>query len=231
MERWINSQHKQRFTRVLCATLAILLASIIPAYAEKGIANVYHCRENEEMKIALTFDDGPHPILTPKILDILGKYQIKATFFIVGENAKNYPDVVERILSEGHEIGNHTFTHDKINSGEIEACEKAIYELTDYKTKLFRPPQGYISQSVKDASADLGYDIILWNIDTRDWAHTPAHQICENVIDNITTGSIILMHDYISYHSPTPEALEQMIPQIIELGYQFVLVSELIGTK
>lgn len=231
LELWINSRHRRQILQVFYTILTIVLLCAMQTHAEKGIANVYHCHENEEMKIALTFDDGPHPVLTPRILDILKKYQIKATFFIVGENAKNYPDVVERILSEGHEIGNHTYTHDKIDPGEIEACEKTVYELTDYKTKLFRPPQGYINQSVKDTSGNLGYDIILWNIDTRDWAHTPPQQICEMVIDNITTGSIILMHDYISHCSPTPEALEKMIPQITELGYQFVLVSELIGTK
>ena len=229
---WISLRHKTR-TRITLLVCAFFLASgtATPTFAAGESANVYHQHENKEMKISLTFDDGPHPILTPKILDILKKYQVKATFFLVGENVVNYPNVVERILLEGHELGNHTYTHDKIDLSEIEACEKAIYELTDYKTKLFRPPEGFVNQSIKNASSNLGYDIILWNIDTRDWAHTPPEQICTKVIDSITAGSIILMHDYIGYCSPTPEALEKFIPLVLELGYQFVPISELIGTQ
>lgn len=228
LEHWTNLRRK--VVRVICLFVGLAL-SVLPVQAEQGIANVYHRHDNSEMKIALTFDDGPHPILTPQILDILKKHQVKATFFAVGENVKNYPDVVERIVREGHEIGNHTYTHDKIDVSEIETCERVIFELTDRKTKLFRPPEGFINKTVKGVSADLGYDIILWNIDTRDWAHTAPHKICETVIDNINAGSIILMHDYISYCSPTPEALEMLIPMVKDLGYQFVLVSELIGTR
>ena len=211
--------------------MLLVAALSIPTQAEQGSRDVYRKHENSEMKISLTFDDGPHPILTPKILEILARYQIKATFFLVGENVKNYPTVVERILAEGHEIGNHTFSHDHINAQEIEDCEQAIYKITDYKTKLFRPPQGFIDETVKSMSHSLGYDIILWSIDTRDWDHTPPRQICNLVIREITSGSIILMHDYIGHHSPTPQALEQLIPAIIALGYQFVPVSELIGTN
>lgn len=233
LERWISSQYN-RVARGFCFLLSMLLIflmSSVSSQAEEGSAHVYHRHENSEMKVALTFDDGPHPILTPAILKILARYKIKATFFLVGENVKNYPGVVEQILAEGHEIGNHTYSHDCINTREIEQCEQAIYELTDYKTKLFRPPQGFVDQSVKEASLSLGYDIILWDIDTRDWEHTPPRQICNLIVNDITAGSIILMHDYIGHNSPTPQALELLIPEVIALGYQFVPVSELIGTK
>lgn len=212
-----------------CLVLAAWLLTVSVSAWERS-ANVYHRHDNQEMKIALTFDDGPHPILTPKILDILKKYNIKATFFIVGENVINYPDVALRILNEGHEIGNHTNSHDAVTRDEIETCEKIIYELTDYRTKLFRPPQGFINSYVKTTSSSLGYDIILWDIDTRDWDHASPERIYQNVTTNIGAGSIILMHDYISYRSPTPEALERMIPTLLERGYRFVVVSELIGT-
>ena len=212
-----------------CLVLAAwLLTASVSAW--EGSANVYHRHDNQEMKIALTFDDGPHPILTPKILDILKKYNIKATFFVVGENVINYPEVASRILNEGHEIGNHTNSHDAVTRSEIETCEKIIYELTDYRTKLFRPPQGFINSYVKTTSSSLGYDIILWDIDTRDWDHASPERIYQNVTTNIGAGSIILMHDYISYRSPTPEALERTIPTLLERGYRFVVVSELIGT-
>ena len=215
--------------RAWCAIFCVLL--LVPVMLFPAEAETIRSVQTDGMQIAITFDDGPHPILTPKILDILEKYHIKATFFIVGENVKNYPDVVEQILNQGHEIGNHTYTHDRINQKEIEACEKVIYELTDYKTKLFRPPEGAINQTIKYISAGLGYDIILWNIDTRDWDHTSPSDISKNVMEKIDSGSIILMHDYISFNSPTPEALELMIPRLLEMGYQFVVVSELIGTE
>ena len=230
-ERWISWFQKKVRIKSVCL---IVVASLLVATAPKGSAEeapVYHCHDNQEMKIALTFDDGPHPHQTPRILDILNAHGIKATFFIVGENAVNYPSVVERIWREGHEIGNHTFSHDKIDVQEIESCENVIYELTEHKTKLFRPPQGFIDSTVKSASSHLGYEIILWSIDTKDWARTPPTTIIQNVLNNLEAGSIILMHDYIGYNSPTPEALEMLIPRIKEQGYHFVTVSELLGTK
>ena len=230
---WISSPHKKRlrFWHGLGCFLLCLILCSHSARAEQRFATVYREHENRERKIALTFDDGPHPILTPKILDILKKYNVKATFFVVGENVKNYPDVVERIINEGHELGNHTYTHDKIDLAEIESCENAILELTDQKPKIFRPPEGFINKGVKAISADLGYDIILWSIDTRDWDHTPPSAICDTVLRQLKAGSIILMHDYIGYKSPSPEALERLLPAILALDYRFVVVSELIGTK
>ena len=118
-EHWTSlSAHHKAFA--ICMFFVIIAFFSNPITAEAGSANVYHQHQNLEKKIALTFDDGPHPILTPRILSILEKYQIKATFFIVGENAKNYPLVVEQILNQGHEIGNHTYTHDNISKQEFE---------------------------------------------------------------------------------------------------------------
>ena len=233
----MNSKHLTIFFRnksnYIKGFVGIVLFSLLftkSITASRQEVNIYHEHQNQEMKIALTFDDGPHPILTPKILNILQKYNIKATFFIVGENATNYPEIVKLILDQGHEIGNHTFSHDHINEEEIDQCEKTIYELTDYKTKLFRPPEGALNQKIEYISKHLGYSIILWDIDTRDWEHTPPKIIRENVMKKIKAGSIILMHDYIGFNSPTPEALELIIPALLEQGYQFVVVSELIGS-
>ena len=200
--------------------------------------DVYRKNENEYKKIALTFDDGPHPRLTPKILAILDKYKIKATFFTVGINVHYYPETFDEIVSHGHEIGNHTYTHphvakvDKIVlRDEIEKCESEIYEHGEYRTKLFRPPEGMIDNGVAALLKELDYKVILWDIDTRDWDHTPASEIASMIVDKVSSGDIILMHDYISYNSPTPEALEMFLPVLIEKGYRFVTVSELIGLK
>ena len=224
---------------VACFTVISLTLSINAYCVEIKEANdvdIYRKKENEFMKIALTFDDGPHPRYTPQILDILDKYGIKATFFSIGVNADNYPDTMEMVIRRGHEIGNHTYTHPHVAcldsemlKREVEQCESVVFGLTDYKTKLFRPPEGMIEGCVKSVIKELDYKVILWDIDTLDWAHTPPEKIAENVIRNISSGDIILMHDYIAYNSPTPEALELFIPILLEKGYKFVVVSELIG--
>jgi len=195
--------------------------------------------QNEETKkIALTFDDGPHPRYTPQILDILDEYGIKATFFVIGVNARDYSDTLDKVVSAGHEIANHTYTHLHLSDrsvgklkDEIEKCEDEIYSRTDIKTKLFRPPEGYIRDKVGQIAKDLDYNVILWDLDTKDWDHTPPEKIAENVIANIQSGDIILMHDFIGYNSPTPQALRLFIPKLLEMGYQFVVVSELIGIE
>lgn len=198
-------------------------------------SKIYHCNSNSGNKIALTFDDGPHPIYTPMILDILNQNDIKATFFMVGENVELYGDVAARVLLEGHEIGNHTHTHPHIVNTpqskllkEILACDNSIYSISEYKTKLFRPPEGVVERNISELAEKLDYSIILWSIDTRDWAGTPTDDIVENVLKNTEGGDIILMHDYVSHNTPTPDALKQIIPVLKSKGYEFVTVSELI---
>lgn len=228
------------FFRFVAVFVILSITLSINAYGigsdDFGDVDIYRKKENEFMKIALTFDDGPHPRYTPQILDILDKYGIKATFFSIGVNADNYPEAMELIIKRGHEIGNHTYTHPHVSRldptdlhREIEKCEAALYSHTDIKTKLFRPPEGMIEGCVKSVIKQLEYKVILWDIDTMDWAHTPPEKIAENVIKNVSSGDIILMHDYIAYNSPTPEALELFIPILLEKGYKFVVISELIG--
>jgi peptidoglycan/xylan/chitin deacetylase (PgdA/CDA1 family) len=200
-------------------------------------SNVYHQQVNNEMKIALTFDDGPHPKITPKILDILSQYGIHATFFEIGENILYYTDVSKRVISEGHEIGNHTFSHpkmkDRVNldlSGEMIKCDKIMCDMLGYKPHLFRPPEGVIDDGIKAIANDMGYRVILWSVDTRDWAQTPTDTMVTEILNNIRPGAIILMHDYIGKGCNTVEALKSVIPKLIDRGYSFVTVSELLET-
>ncbi len=196
---------------------------------------VFYCKKNDGMKIALTFDDGPHPYYTPIILDILKEYGIKATFFMIGENVKYYNEAAQAVLAAGHEIGNHTYHHKSLKPlgqqailQEIQSCEDELFSLAEYRPKLVRPPEGSMGQGVKEVVGDLGYRIILWDLDTRDWAHTAPGDISKKVLNDISSGDIILMHDFIGHNSPTPAALRLFIPKLLEQGYQFVTVSELL---
>ncbi len=224
--------------RIASVFLAALILTV--GISAENAHKVYRRCTNDNMEIALTFDDGPHPRLTPEILDILNEYGVSATFFVVGENVANYPDAAMRIAKEGHEIGNHTYTHRHIQNMnkeqlacEIESCERQIIELTDeeYRTKIFRPPQGKVDSAVKELGEDMGYSVILWSIDTKDWAHTPVSKIVDNILCNVKSGDIILMHDYIGTNSPTPQVLRTIIPKLLEKGYKFVTVSELIKVE
>ncbi len=219
--------------RAVIAGLVAVACLLHPV--SQGRAPIVYKGQNEEKKIALTFDDGPHPTYTPQILDILKEYDIPATFFVIGENVDRHPDLVSRAVAEGHEIGNHTQTHplkqltDEQMEAEISACEATIAECIDCRPRLFRPPGGILSETVT-ALADMHrYRVILWSIDTRDWAHTPVEEITENVLRHVDAGAIILMHDAIDAPSPTPQALRLLIPILIKRGYQFVTVSQLLG--
>ena len=196
---------------------------------------LYHSRKNDRMEIALSFDDGPHPRYTPEILSILAEYGVRATFFMVGENVGYYHDAATAVLEAGHEIGNHTFSHHrlrKMSTGEIReeilACEDAISSLGEYRPRFVRPPEGCMNEQLRQAAAELDYRIVLWDVDTLDWAHTPPATIAQHILDEVESGDIILMHDFIGYNSPTPEALRLVIPALLERGYHLVTVGELI---
>lgn len=237
-----NTRNHKMAARCLWILLSLvcLLQTPVAAYRahenDGSAVEIYRHKENTQKKIALTFDDGPHPRYTPEILEILDTYGIKATFFVVGENAEHYPDTLEEVIRRGHEVGNHTYTHPHLirenYTGlveEIWRCESAIYRFGECRTKYFRPPEGLVDTDVRVAASKLGYSVILWNIDTRDWAHTPPAKIAANVLSHVHSGDIILMHDYIGHNSPTPEALRLILPELLAQGYTFVRISELIG--
>lgn len=228
------------FGKCISAVLsaAVCLSLLCNGSAADDADPVYFRRDNDKMMIALTFDDGPHPRYTPEILDILKEYGIPATFFTVGKNAVLYPDVIVRCRDEGHEIANHTYTHRDLSGDSVldirrEICgaEDTIYENLEIRTKLLRPPGGLYGTNVIRAAAELDYTLVLWTVDTRDWAHTPADRIADKVLTKIRSGDIVLMHDYIGENSPTPEALRIFIPVLLDQGYRFVTVSELLGVR
>lgn len=180
----------------------------------------------------MTFDDGPHYTVTPRILDILQKNNARATFFVLGNRVDNFPNIIQREYSQGHEIGSHSFSHPQITtltSEEIEyqftETEHRIQQYVPYTTKLIRPPYGQITQSLKEV---LQKTFVLWSIDTQDWKTRDKDAIVSEVLNNVKDGDIILMHDM---YSTTADACEELIPALIERGYQLVTVSELLKCK
>ena len=222
----------------LYLTLIVIAASILRVDTVAKTSNVYNKINSNDKMIALTFDDGPHPRITKKILSILNEYGVTATFFVIGQNVVNYPEAMKLIVDSGCEIGNHTYSHQnfrKMSQGEMsqefEACKEILDNDFSVKPRLIRPPEGFCSDKVHSACEKMNCDIILWSIDTRDWAHTPSDEIVRNVLENASSGDIILMHDYVSGKDTTADALRIIIPTLLERGFRFVTVSELIEAQ
>lgn len=186
--------------------------------------------------LAMTFDDGPHPTLTPKLLDILKERNIKCTFFVVGRNAKLYPKIIQRILAEGHEIGNHTWTHCSLTSrsdaqirSELQQSEDALFAVANYRPHLIRPPYGAINTRVKQMMfTEFGYSTIMWSVDPQDWRRPGASVVTSRLVSGARPGSIMLAHDI---HPPTIQAMPSMFDQLLAKGYQFVTVSQLLNVE
>ena len=226
---------QKRFASIILSLLFLLRFLTVSPAAE---IKVYRSVETSKKQIALTFDDGPHPTLTPRILEILIKYNVPATFFMVGQNVLNYPDAARAVIEAGHEVGNHTFTHPHIANldekaifDEIGKCEDALEELCEYRPHILRTPQGALTSSLERCLLDDDYILVLWSLDTRDWENKSTACIVQTVLNRVRAGDIILMHDFIGHNSKTPEALEKMIPILLSQGYEFVTVSELLGIR
>ena len=226
-------KNTRQFGYVVLILLVLLRLLTLSPSAE---VKVYRSVATSKKQIALTFDDGPHPTLTPRILEILAQYDIPATFFMVGQNVLNYPEAARAVIEAGHEVGNHTFTHPHISNlgekaifDEIGRCEDALEELCEYRPHLLRTPQGALTPSLEKCLKDDDYILILWSLDTRDWEHKSTAHLIRTVLENVQAGDIILMHDFIGHNSKTPEALEKIIPALLAEGYEFVTVSALLG--
>ena len=188
--------------------------------------------DSESPMIALTFDDGPSKYVTDEILDILEENGAKATFFVLGSNAEQYPDKLKRAVSLGCEIGNHTYNHPNLFKLDIEdikyqvdTTKWCVYEACGVQPTLVRPPYGNHNSAIRAA---LPYPIIMWSVDTLDWENRDADKIIEIVLKKASDGDIILMHDL---YKSTSKACKTIIPELIKRGYQLVTVSELLEAK
>jgi peptidoglycan/xylan/chitin deacetylase (PgdA/CDA1 family) len=184
--------------------------------------------------IAMTFDDGPSSATTPRLLDILKQRNIKATFFLIGQNAAANPDIVRRILADGHEIGNHSWTHPQLSklsddrvTAEISKTQDAIKEASGFTPTLLRPPYGAITARQREwIESQFGLSIILWSVDPLDWKRPGASVITQRILGEVHPGSIILSHDI---HKQTVDAMPATLDGLIAKGYKFVTVSQLIA--
>lgn len=186
-------------------------------------------KKTEKKRIALTFDDGPHPIYTPQMLELLKEEQVPATFFLLGENVELYGDVVKEIAKEGHLIGNHTYHHVQVTSLSLEeACKEIqetsdlIEELTGTGTEYVRPPFGTWNEEMEER---LNLIPVMWSIDTKDWTTQNVDWIVRETVKHAEDHDIILMHD--SYQS-TVDAVKRVIEQLEAEGFEFVTVDEII---
>lgn len=183
-------------------------------------------------EIALTFDDGPHPGYTEQILAILKKYDVKATFFLVGEMAEKHPELVMAEVTAGHNIGNHTYHHvnlTQIPTGyvatEVEACNEVLQSITSKPVHLFRPPGGDYNDSVREVGEVLDLRLILWTDDPGDYASPGAQVIKDRIMRDIGNGGIILIHDGVQQ---TLDALPDILQTLKDRGYKFVTIDQML---
>ncbi|MDP0491751.1 MAG: polysaccharide deacetylase family protein [Verrucomicrobiota bacterium JB023] len=186
--------------------------------------------------IAMTFDDGPHPQNTPRLLDILRQRNIKATFYVIGKNVKTYPEITRRIVAEGHEIGNHTWNHPNLTKlspskvrDELTTTRDVIIRTTGVQPRTMRPPYGALLTSQRNTiHREFGYPTILWDVDPLDWKRPGTAVVRSRILNGTKGGSIVLAHDL---HSTTIDAMPSTLDGLLAKGFQFVTVSQLLTMK
>jgi len=186
--------------------------------------------------IAMTFDDGPHGVLTPRLLDILKERHIKATFFVLGQLVQEHPEIVSRALAEGHEIANHSWDHKALNKlgegglqHELADTSAEITKATGKPVTLMRPPYGATNPRLNRAiEKEYGMKVILWSVDPLDWKRPGPQVVEQRILAGAKPGAIILSHDI---HPGTIDAMPATLDALTAKGYKFVTVSELLAME
>ena len=184
----------------------------------------------------MTFDDGPSTLLTPKLLDMLKARGIKATFFLIGKNAEANPKIIQRIIAEGHEVGNHSWSHPPLNKcsaekfkHELNGTNDAIQAAIGTRPTLIRPPYGATNANL-DRTMDekYGMKVILWSVDPMDWKYRNSERVATYILSHAKPGDIILSHDI---HATTVAAMPKVFDELLKRGFKFVTVSQLIALQ
>lgn len=186
--------------------------------------------------VALTFDDGPVASNTSRLLDMLKRRNVKATFYVIGERVQGNQALTRRIVAEGHEIGNHTWTHGKMTTmsdtkvrWELDKTRDAVVAATGIKPRTMRPPYGALNESQRRwIFQEYGYPTILWDVDPEDWKKPGVSVVRNRILSGTKNGSIILLHDL---HKSSVDAVPSTIDELLRRGYKFVTVSQLIALK
>lgn len=245
----MKNQHKGKVIFLIsCIALSMLSIAAFCIFFDEAVIvrkeTTYHVLTSDKL-VALTFDDGPSLLWTPRILEKLKKAGIKATFFMLGEHVQRYPEIARQVSDQGHEIGNHTYDHrvllsygpDKLEK-EIKDTEKIIREVTGQTTKYFRPPKAWLTNKEKEKIGELGYETILWSLNSKDWVTFHQKQIRGYILRHIRPGDIILFHDSGGVFNveggnreETVKTIFRLVEQLRERGYRFVTISELLKNR
>ncbi|MFH5186541.1 polysaccharide deacetylase family protein [Paenibacillus sp. TAB 01] len=218
--------------------MCILLLCLSTAASSRPNSEVVWNVHTDQKLIALTFDDGPNPVYTPQILDLLKAYDAKATFFVLGKRVQMYPALAIREVNEGHEIANHTFDHHYLKNvssqklmDEIRQTQDIIFDITEQTPHVFRPPGGFYNEALLQMTQEDKLTVVMWSWyqDTKDWKRPGVDKIVHTVLSNVHNGDIILFHDLQGDCSQTVEALKRIIPELKNQGYQFLTVTDLIA--
>lgn len=192
-------------------------------------------------QIALTYDDGPNDPHTLKLLEVLARQDVRATFFLIGRYVQRRPDLAHEVVHAGHAIGNHTFTHPHLvisaaveTRNQLEECQRAVEEVTGEVPRLFRPPFGGRRPSTLKIARSLGLEPVMWNVTSCDWKKLPADTIVENCVRQMRGGDVVLLHDgghraLGADRSQTIIASERLIKRYKSEGYEFVTVPQMMG--
>lgn len=188
--------------------------------------------------IALTFDDGPWPVYTGEVLEALAREKVKATFFWLGRNVTQYPEIARQVAQAGHELGNHSYNHpiqpmDAATARqELDQTSQAIEEATGKRPRLFRPPGGHKTNGLVSLARQEGYTVVMWSVQPNDWQPQATPQsIARAVLQQAQPGTVVLLHDGGGDRAATVAALPQIIRSLKQQGYQFVTVSQLLGAE
>jgi len=211
-------------------------SSQLPGVPPVGARIRYSSVTTDQPVLAMTFDDGPHPSLTPKLLDILAQRNIKCTFFVIGDLAARYPSIMKRIVAEGHEVANHTYTHRTLTASsdakireELQKSQDAIMRITGTRPRMYRPPGGATNQRINQMiHNEFGYSCIMWSVDPQDWRRPGVSVVTSRLVNGAHNGAIMLAHDI---HPPTITAIPAMFDQLLAKGYRFVTVSQLLNIE
>lgn len=205
------------------------MQNIVKAWEQEQVQpDQPYSMESGDMEIALTFDDGPHPVWTEKLLDGLKARGIRATFFVIGKSAEEHPELVQRMVDEGNQVGNHTYSHVQLTAcseagalEEIRKTQEAIYQASGFRTGYIRPPFGCWNEKLQQ---ETSLEAVLWDVDPYDWKVQNTDAVVRSILQQTEDGSIILLHDV---YETSVEAALKVADIFLEKGYRFCTVDEI----